>query len=273
MNFGLSTYFLVKMRFRDALKHIISSGFNTIELSLEIPHVLEIDRDVINYLKYLRSDGIDFSMHAPFLEINLGSFFEDVRRYSKKRIIHAINTACAIGCNPVVIHPCYTFVKDKSKSIEAETRENFIQDLKEVLELAYENGIKIALENVHMPFFFFYNMDDFKALKEIIPGLGIALDLGHAFIAKRTEGIDNPEQSIIEDIEYIGMENIFHVHLHNNYGSKDEHLFLHGDMDIKQIISFLKTKDYSEKIIIESSDPELYGMDSVLKKIEELKDC
>lgn len=272
MKFGLSTYFLVKMRFKDVVKYIVSSGFNTIELSCEIPHILEIDKDVLKYLGELRSEGIDLSMHAPFLEINFGSFFEDVRRYSKKRIVDAINMAGTIGCDPLVIHPCYTFVKDKSKPIESKTRDNFIADLSDILRIANDRGIRIALENVHMPFFFFYNMDDFKALNEVFPTLGIALDLGHAYITKRTEGIDNPEDSIIEDIKYVGMDNIFHVHLHNNYGFKDEHLFLNGDMDTKRIISFLNKKDYNGKIIIESSDPELYGMDTVLKKIEELKD-
>lgn len=270
MNFGLSTYFLVKKNIREVVKYIVSSGFKTVEISCEIPHFLQMNKGFFSYLKSLRGEGIEFSLHAPFLEINLGSYFEDVRRYSKSRILKSLDIAEKIGCNPVVVHPCYTFVKDKSKAIEEKTMDNFITDLREVVRVANNKGLEIALENVHMPFFFFYKIEDFKNLQKIIPELGIAFDLGHAYIAKCSEGNKNPEESIIEDIRLAGMENISHIHLHNNSGIRDDHQFLEGNMDVEKITDFIEKNGYTRKIIIESPDPETYGMDAVLKKISAL---
>ncbi|MCX8110056.1 MAG: sugar phosphate isomerase/epimerase [Syntrophorhabdaceae bacterium] len=271
MKFGLSTYFLVKKNIQEIVKDIISSGFKAVEISYEIPHSLEMDKAFFSYLKEIKKDGIELSMHAPFLEINFGSYFEDMRRFSKDRILKALNAAEAIGCSPVVVHPCYTFVKGKAEDIEKKTRENFIEDLKEIIDKARQSGIKIGLENVHMPFFFFYSMDDFKSLQDEIPELGIALDIGHAYIAKYSKGDKHPEDSIIEDIKDVGLNNIIHIHLHNNSGIRDDHSFLTGHMDVKKILDFLNKNGYNEKVIIETQDPEEHGMDLVLNKIKELE--
>lgn len=271
MKIGLSTYFLIKKHIKEIVKDILSYGFKTIEVSYEIPHVLEMDRNFFKFLKDIKRDGIEFSMHGPFLEINFGSYFEDMRRFSKKRVLKALNLAEISGCSPFVLHPCYSFVRGKSHHIEQKTKEHFIEDLKEIVDKGKEKGIKIALENVQMPFFFFYDMEDFLAIQKDVPELGIALDLGHAYISKLSNGSKNPEESIIEDIKKVGLKNIIHVHLHNNSGKRDDHTIIKGSMNIKKILRFLNENGYNEKVIIESQDFEEYGMDNVLKKIKELE--
>ena len=270
MKLGLSTYFLVKKHIKEIIKDILDSGFKTIEISYEIPHLLEMDRKFFLYLKEIKRNGIEFSMHAPFLEINLGSYFEDMRRFSKKRVLRALNMAEIAGCTPFVIHPCYSFVRGKAEYIEKKTRENFVEDLKEIITIAKDKGIRVGLENVQMPFFFFYNMDDFLSLKKDVPELKIALDLGHAYISKSLKGNKNPEDSIIEDIKKVGLENIIHIHLHNNSGTKDDHSIVEGNMDLKRILRFLYENGYNEKVIIESQDVEEYGMDVIVEKIKYL---
>ncbi|MCX7965683.1 MAG: sugar phosphate isomerase/epimerase [Syntrophorhabdaceae bacterium] len=270
MKFGLSTYFLVKKHIKEIVKDILDHGFNTIEISYEIPHSLEMDRDFFKYLKGLKGDGVEFSMHAPFLEINFGSYFEDMRNFSKKRVMEALNFAEIAECSPFVIHPCYSFVRGKAEHIEKKTWENFIEDLKEIVNKGKEKGIEIGLENVQMPFFFFYNMEDFLFLQKEIPELTIALDLGHAYISKSSKGTSSPEESIIEDIKKVGLKNIAHIHLHNNSGKRDDHTIMEGSMDIKKILKFLFENGYDKKVIIESQDFEEYGMDMVMKKIKEL---
>ncbi|HOJ43928.1 MAG TPA: TIM barrel protein, partial [Syntrophorhabdaceae bacterium] len=147
MKLGLSTYFLVKKHIKEIIKDILDSGFKTIEISYEIPHLLEMDRKFFLYLKEIKRNGIEFSMHAPFLEINLGSYFEDMRRFSKKRVLRALNMAEIAGCTPFVIHPCYSFVRGKAEYIEKKTRENFVEDLKEIITIAKDKGIRVGLEN------------------------------------------------------------------------------------------------------------------------------
>jgi sugar phosphate isomerase/epimerase len=210
-------------------------------------------------------------MHAPFFEINLGSYFEDIRLISKEKIKKAIDLAGAIGVNPVVIHPGYTFLVDKVRDVEERTRENFMNDLHEIYLYAKGKGVSIALENVYMPYFFFYDLYQFTKLHEAVPGIGMCLDVGHAFITKCTQGIKNPEDAILTDLGRIGIEHLFHVHLHNNLGVKDDHTFLQGNINLKRIVRGLDGLGYKGKIIIESYDMEEYGAAPVIERIEELR--
>ena len=211
---------------------------------------------------------MEFSLHAPFFEINLGSFFEDIRQISKVKIKHAIDVALAIGCDPVVVHPGYTFLTDKVKDIERMTKERFIEDLVEICAYARERGLRIALENVHMPVFFFYEFGQFRELHNIIPDLGITFDLGHAYVTQCSKGAKDPDGAIVKELQGMDIGHIFHVHLHNNRGVRDDHTFFSGKIDMRRILKTLYEKQYTGKVIVESYDVEEHGIKAVLKKLE-----
>ena len=270
MNFGFSTFFFVKKNILEIIDDIVSSGIRVIEVCYEIPHALNMDNVFLSKVHMLKEKGVELAMHAPFFEINLGSFFKDIREFSKERIRLSLDLAHRIGCDPVVVHPGFTFLMDKSKGIEDKTREAFIEDLKNLTIYAKERNLRIALENVHMPFFFFYELRDFKELYEIIPDIGITLDIGHAYITKCVKGEKDPEGAIIEDLKEIGMEHVFHVHLHNNMGKTDDHHILDGKIDVKRVLKFLNEEGYSGKVIIESYDMEEKGISAVLNKLKEI---
>jgi sugar phosphate isomerase/epimerase len=270
MKFGFSTYFFTKKNALQMMEDALSRGIRVFELSQEIPQVLKMDDAFFRELKNLRDQGVEFSTHAPFFEINLGSFFEDIRSISKRKIMDAIEIAGRIGAGPVVVHPGYTFLIDKVKEVGERTRDNFIEDLGEVSGLASRYGVKIGLENVHMPYFFFYNLDEFPKIKEAVPDIGITLDVGHAYVTYRAKGSSDPEGEILTNLERIGIENLFHVHLHNNAGLKDDHMFLRGHIDLKRIVEGLEKLGYREKVIVESYDMEQFGMDAVMEKLEDL---
>ena len=270
MKFGFSTYFFAKRNALQMMEEALSRGIRVFELSQEIPRVLEMDDEFFREMENLKKYGVEFSTHAPFFEINLGSFFDDIRSISKRKIMDAIEIAGRIGAGPVVVHPGYTFLVDKVKEIEERTRDNFIEDLGEAASLAVRHGVKIGLENVHMPYFFFYNLDEFPKIKKAVPDVGITLDVGHAYVTYRAKGSSDPEGEILTDLERIGIENLFHVHLHNNTGLKDDHMFLQGHIDLKRIVGGLEKLGYREKVIVESYDMEQFGMDAVMEKLEDL---
>ena len=270
LNFGLSTYFFVTREIHRVIDDIVSSGVRTIEISYEIPHVRDMDDVFKSRVNALRRIGIEFSMHAPFLELNLGSFFQDNRVHSMEKLKSALDMAQVIGCDPIVVHPGYTTLAGRSKDIEDVTRGYFVEDLTELASYAKNSGLRIALENVHMPIFFFYELNEFRELRQKIPHIGITLDLGHAYITKCSMGEKDPEGAIIRDIEEIGIESLFHVHLHNNGGVKDDHQFLNGHMDLKRILQALHGLRYDGKVIIESYDVERPGINAVLKKLKEI---
>jgi sugar phosphate isomerase/epimerase len=271
MKFGFSTYFFNEKKPLQVIEEALSEGIRVFELSQEIPHVLGMDEAFFKEIDVLSAQGVEFSMHAPFFEINLGSFFDDIRSISKTKIMDAVDKAERLGIDPLVVHPGYTFVVHKVEEIERRTKANFVEDLNEVLAHAEERGVRIALENVHMPYFFFYNLNEFEGLRAKIPGIGMALDVGHAFITQKARGTHDPEGAILADLEQIGVEHLVHVHLHNNRGTKDDHTFLRGSINMERIVRGLERIGYAGKIIIESYDMEQYGIAPVVRRVKELK--
>ena len=188
MKFGFSTYFFTRNNVVEMMEEAMAQGIRVFELSYEIPHVLRMDEKFLHYLEDLRGRGIEFSMHAPFFEVNVGSFFEDIRLITLQKVKKALDMAARIGASPVVVHPGYSFLVRKVKEVEEQTRSNFIEDFAEICRYGKERGIKVALENVHIPFCFFYNLSDFAGLAEKLPGLSMTLDVGHAYMAQRAKG-------------------------------------------------------------------------------------
>ncbi len=268
MQFGFSTYFCMRKPIGQIVKELVKRGVRTVELSYELPHVLSMDETFIAQVKELRGNGVAFSMHGPFFEINLGSYIDEVRKVSKERNKNAVVMAAKIGCDPLVVHPGYSFMTNRVRQLEEQLRLSFIEDLREIIAFAHHQGVRIALENVHMPYFFFCDLKEFPELQRLAPGIGMALDLGHAYLAKRANGSEDPEGEILTDIHTIGIENILHVHLHNNAGEKDEHLFLEGDIDMNRLISGLKDLGYDRKVIVESFEIEERGIEPVLERLK-----
>jgi len=270
MKFGFSTFFFTRKPIREVIDEMISHNMRTIELSLEVPHMEGMNEDFVARMAALREDGIDLSIHAPFLEVNSGSNHKEIRRFSRKRTRMAVDMAHEIGCNPVVLHPGYTFWMDKIKEETERARAYFMRDLKDTVSYARKRNVKIALEQVPMPFFFFYDLPQFLDLLQAVPGLGMTLDIGHAYLTKRIKGIDDPEGAIIENLKEIGVEHVSHVHLHNNKGKRDDHLVLDGTIDIRRIMRFLDEEGYSGMVIVESHEMERLGIPVVLEKLKEL---
>jgi sugar phosphate isomerase/epimerase len=270
MNFGFSTFFFVQKPVQEVVEDIIAHGVKTIELSLEIPHLPDVNDDFIKRMALLSKDGVDFSIHAPFFEMNLGSYQTEIRQFSRRKAKTAIDIAYAIGANPVVMHPGYTFWMDKIKDVVQKSWEFFVKDMQGLLSYAKKKNITIALESIPMHFFFFYDLPEFKKLQELLPGLGMTLDIGHAYVAKVAKKVKDPEGTIIKDIRELGIQNVTHVHLHNNKGKRDEHLFPDGDIDMKRFLGFLEEERYAGKLIIESYEMERKGIPSVLEKIKSI---
>lgn len=270
MNFGFSTFFFIKKPISEVIDEIISHGIKAIELTLEIPHGPNMDDKFVKKIEELSKNGMGFSIHAPFFELNLGSHHPEIRRFSKKRVREAIDMACAMGADPVVLHPGYTFWMGKINNVVERSWKYFVQDVRELLLYGKKKNVTIALEPVPMHFFFFYDLPEFKRLQEVLPDLGMTLDIGHAYITKVAKEVQDPEGTIIEDLRNLGVHSVSHVHLHNNRGKRDEHLFPAGNINIKRILDFLKNEGYSGKVIIESFEMENNGIPSVLEKLEAL---
>ncbi|MEN6616511.1 MAG: sugar phosphate isomerase/epimerase [Syntrophorhabdus sp.] len=270
MLFGFSTYFLANDNLEKAIDDILASGFKAIELTYEPPHLFSFDARLIDKIESLRKNGIEFSMHGPFLETNLGSYLDEILVLSHRRIVDAIALSSKLGANPIVVHPGYSFFR-KLKEFDASLRERFLNALRTIADEANSRGVKIALENVFMPYFYFQELEEFAAISEAVPGIGITLDIGHAYISRHAAKDPDPEGAILDGIRAMGIEKLFHVHLHNNNGIRDDHDFLSGSIDMARILRGLVSLGYTKKVIIETLDAEKLGFAPVVEKLNSIK--
>jgi len=248
---------------------ILRSGLKAIELSYEPPHLFSMDDRFAEKARQMRGDGVEFSMHGPFLEINLGSYLEEIRRLSKHRVLDAVRMAAMVGADPLVVHPGYSFFH-KLPEYNCKLRDQFIEDLGVIVDEAAGLGVRIALENVHMSYFYFNEIDDFGPIRDAVPGIGMTLDVGHAYISGRMKDDATPERSIIDDVRRMGVEHLFHVHLHNNDGTRDNHDFIEGSIDMGEVLRGLNDLGYKGKVIVETLDAERFGMEPVMDKLRQV---
>lgn len=270
MFFGFSTYFLTDDTLDGVIDRILQSGFKVIELSYEPPHLFHYDDRLIEKVLRLRSEGIEFSMHGPFLETNLGSYLDEILRLSRERVVDCLKLCARLGADPIVVHPGYSFFR-KLKEFDAALRKRFLNELKGIADEASDLGVRIALENVFMSYFYFQHLDEFDDIRQAAPGIGVTLDIGHAYISKRMVKDPDPEGSILDDVRRMGIEHLFHIHLHNNDGTRDDHDLINGSIDMGRILSGLKGLGYTGKVVIETLDAERLGFEPVIRKLEEIK--
>jgi sugar phosphate isomerase/epimerase len=269
MHFGVSTYFLTNDGLDGVIDSILAAGIGVVELSYEPPHLLSLDGALEDRVRRLAGEGVGFSMHGPFLEMNLGSYVDEIRRVSRERMLSALRLSARLGADPLVVHPGYSFFR-KFKDYDRELRARFIEDLGSVQEEARSLGVRVALENVFMSYFYFQELGEFAAINEAVPGIGVTLDIGHAYISKCMAKHLDPEGAIIDDVCRMGMENLFHVHLHNNGGSRDDHDFVEGSIDMARGLRRLSDLGYDGKVIIETLDIERLGFPAVLQKLQQI---
>ena len=270
MNFGFSTFFYPHYSLDKAIEKIIDAGVRTIEITYDLPHIAETDNQIVKKIEEWKKEGIEFSLHGPIFEVNIGSLFPEIRKQSMQRYKKAILFASKNNIDPIVVHPGYTMLNGKSESLAQKTKEFFFDDLRELCRMASNFEITLALENVFLPFFFFYDIPEFNEIVKNVPEIGMTFDLGHAFITKMQKNIQDPEGTIINDLAQIDVTKLTHAHIHNNFGNRDDHFFDKGIIDLERIIQGLHDLGYAKKIIIESHDIERYSIENVRAKFKDI---
>lgn len=270
MRFGFSTFFFPRQPLVRLVDDFIGHGLTAVELVYDVPHIDQFDDGLARHLREQSKRGVYFSLHTPFLEVNLSGYFEEVRSFSKRLTMEAIEFAGRAGCNPVVIHPGYSFMTNKVDGIEQKARDSMIEALGPLVDFAGSRGITLGLENLQMPFFLLHDLKDFLLFKRHIPELGLVLDVGHAYIMKRRDHETDPEGAIMADLRTVGVEDVIHMHVSNNRGVSDEHGFINGDIDLKRFLHWLHEEGYRGRAIIESAEMENLGIPAVLRRIREI---
>lgn len=247
MKLGASTLAGIEYNLENTLEFIETLGLDYAELVHQFPSE-NID------IELLESYNLKYSIHAPFMDVNIASLQDKSRLNSIEQIKDSIDLANKIDAEAVVVHPGLAtflakkyFLRDVYKFAD--------ESIKEIGEYGKELGVLTTVEN--MPTFDAMIYQDLEKLDELLTSLDMSmtLDIGHANHAGYS-----PEAMYFDSIK--------HIHVHDNFGDDDSHLaFGEGSIDLKGIINDFEKKNYDGIYIIEVND-----YDSIKKSYEYMKE-
>ncbi|OKY77873.1 MAG: Sugar phosphate isomerase/epimerase [Candidatus Methanohalarchaeum thermophilum] len=227
-----ASHTLIKREPSEVVEELYEKGFDGLEILSQSKHAL--DNETIKKFKTAIKDiSFDLTVHAPFKGINLSSFNDKIWNRSIKKLEKNIEKAASLKAEHVTIHPGYT--EEMSNYLPNEEWNRNFEAFKRLAKVAEENEIMIGVEN--MP-----NMSHlrYKTPEEIIglinsiesENLSLSFDVGHA----HTNGV------VQEFLEHL--DKVSHVHLHDNFGKKDQHLQIgRGDINFETVFSKLENYD------------------------------
>ena len=247
MKIGASTLAGIDTSLEKTLEFIESLGLGYAELVHQFPTE---NPDV----ELLESYNLKYSIHSPFMDVNIAALQEKSRLNSINQIKESIDLANKINAESVVVHPgLATFLANKYFLDKVYNFAN--ESIKELGDYGNDLGVMATIEN--MPTFeamIYYNMED---LHETLTSydMYMTLDIGHANHA------GYPAEAMY-------FNSIKHIHIHDNFGDEDDHLALgEGSIDLKCIVNTLEKNNYDGIYIIEVND-----FDSIEKSYEYMKE-
>lgn len=199
-----------------------------------------------------RELGFGLSVHGPNVDISATDrAVRELALAAHREVLQHI--ARASSGVVYVLHP--ESVKPVRRLGDGEARREMCrQSLAELVPLAREGGLRMALENMR------WRADNpnrtgmyTDELMEIIDGLdeqvlGICFDIGHAYISEGADCYDAFRRNA---------RRIIHVHLDDNHGIEDEHLEPgQGDIDLPRFYRVAKLCNYAGMVQLEVEVPE-----------------
>jgi sugar phosphate isomerase/epimerase len=246
MKIGLSSLLFVKVSLEDAIKGVAEVGADYIEIICDLPHFMpDFDLAELKKLKeLLDSCKLGVSIHSTFWDLNPASHYSEIRKLATKYIKKSIDACGILGGKIVVIHPGRCPVTEFEPLAEMGKRW-YRESIEECMRHANEMGITLTLENLDGGIRYPYSTArEIKALTREFDGLGLTLDIGHAYVGEKQTGTNSPEQEIASTIRDVG-DLLTHIHIHDNRGTFDEHLPPgEGNIDFKPILRALKDVGY-----------------------------
>lgn len=256
MEIGLSSLLFVRSSIEDAVRASAELGSECFEVIYDVPHFMpdHDPRQLDNLKELIDSYGLQTSVHGGFWDLNPASHHPEIWELSLRRAKRSVEACERLGGKVLALHPGRAVIPELEWFVHGAKR-RCLEFLKECSAFARERGVKIAIENIGLPYYVCSGLDELAELVDDNEGLGVTLDIGHAYRGKKTAGVENPEQDLAKTIRHLG-EKIFHVHLHDNHGEQDEHLVPgRGSINFGPMVKALKAIGYDGMIIVELFDP------------------
>jgi sugar phosphate isomerase/epimerase len=252
---GVSMLYSLHESFNRMAKRLNNENTRYIEVLDDGTH--ELDKNRVALLKETaKSYKLEYTVHAPFADINIASPSPTMLNASLKRLTKSLYHAHTLDAKLWVFHPgARTGISQFYP--QAEWKQN-IQSIQELYAEAEQLGVNIAIENLPAKYWFIMNSpEDFhKFYKETQLPIGIVLDIGHA-------NLENQTQPFFDQLA----DKIIHIHVSDNKGINDDHFGIgYGTIDYDTIAKTLKKIGYNQRVIVESCD----HVTESLNKLEKL---
>lgn len=194
-----------------------SSFMRAFELSVDFS-TGEPDVDLYEALDKLRAEGIEFTVHAPFRDLNIASLHTAIYQVARTDMMRALKVAERVGATVLNVHPgLHSYYPEASWP---QMKQNQAEVYEELSDYGSARGIRVVAENLIIANNHFEHTwrpdgmiklhDEWRAELK-----GITLDTGHA----RQSKLD-----VADTVRQLGSR-IKHLHLQDNHGGMiDEHL-------------------------------------------------
>ncbi len=253
---GLSMLYSLGEPFDKMIKQLSKTPTNTIEVVDDGYHTLSPKR-LQKLRKAAKDYTLNFSIHAPFADINVASPNKPMLKATMKRLKQSMQSAHELNAYLWVFHPgCKSGISSFYPG--AEWKQNIVS-IQELHETAKDLGLEIAMENLPGKYnFIMKTPEDFNRFytESGLEKIGIVLDTGHA----------NLEGQIYPFTQQLPNK-IVHIHVSDNHGEIDEHLGLgHGNINWQQFTTALKSIGFSRTVLAES----VFNVPETVEKLKQL---
>ncbi|MGQ9639071.1 MAG: sugar phosphate isomerase/epimerase family protein [Candidatus Bathyarchaeia archaeon] len=203
-----------------------------------------LNRARVRSLRKVKNDlGLHFTVHAPFEDLNIATLNKGRRRLTLTRMSESLELAADLEAEVWVVHPGMSsglgWVYPNNQ-----WRLN-LESLRLFRDKAEGSGLIVAVENMPSESFILSSEKDVSRLLSVnykVNKIKITRDVGHANILRDLDGF----------LKFL-MEKIVEVHLHDNYGSIDEHNAIgQGTVDWTRLFRSLVDKRFRGFVIVES---------------------
>jgi sugar phosphate isomerase/epimerase len=241
MKIGLSMLFCLGEGFPLMLERLEGLNVHYVELIDDGLHALDKKRvETLNRVS--GSFNIEYTVHAPFSDINIAATDNKLRRFILKRLKKSLQYAHQLDCKLWVFHPGHhSAISSFYPGMDWHTN---LQSVKTLLRLSHEYNIKIGMENIPEIFpTLLRNVEDFsRFFNELGEDVGIVLDVGHANVNGRVRAF----------MDTFG-DRIVHIHVSDNDGKQDSHLGVgKGTVDWQDFARAARRIQFRGIVMIES---------------------
>lgn len=123
-------------------------------------------------------------------------------------------------------------------------------------KLSVELILEIPEVNKH------FSASDYLLLIEQLPGISVAVDVGHAFLSGGME--------LVREFLLSSGSDCRHIHIHDNEGTGDDHLELgRGKLDVRAVAQTLREIGFDNTITFEVFHPDRFAIQRSLKLFKE----